>query len=80
VVRHKTRTELNFVDSYASNIAAYRVAGLIGLDAMIPMTAQREYEHEKGRSSAGWTRRWTRAIAETFDRLIAQRGAVRVLF
>ena len=42
------RTELDFVDSYAYNIAAYRVAELIGLDAMMPLTVEREYEHEKG--------------------------------
>jgi hypothetical protein len=47
------RTELDFVDSYAYNIAAYRVAELIGLDGMMPVTVEREYEHHKG-SLAWW--------------------------
>lgn len=47
------RTELDFVDSYAYNIAAYRLAELIGLDSMMPVTVEREYEHHKG-SLAWW--------------------------
>ena len=47
------RTELNFVDSYAYNIAAYKVAELVGLDDMMPVTVEREFEHHKG-SLAWW--------------------------
>ena len=57
------RTELDFVDSYAHNIAAYRLAELIGLDAMIPMTVEREYEHERG--SLVW---WVDAKMDEGDR------------
>lgn len=42
------RTEFDFVDSYAYNIAAYRLAELIGLDGMMPVTVEREYDHHKG--------------------------------
>src|SRR5262245_41903281 len=41
------RTELDFVDSYAYNIAAYRMAELIGLDNMMPVTVERQYERQK---------------------------------
>ncbi len=57
------RTELDFVDSYAYNIAAYRVAELLGLDAMMPMTVEREYEHQKG--SLVW---WVDAKLDEGDR------------
>jgi hypothetical protein len=42
------RTELNFVDSYKYSVAAYRVAQLIGLDEMMPVTVEREIDHQKG--------------------------------
>jgi hypothetical protein len=49
IFRYKDgRIELDFVDSYAYNIAAYRLAELIGLDDMMPVTVEREYEHHKG--------------------------------
>ena len=47
------QTELDFVDSYAYNIAAYRLAGLLGLDGMMPVTIEREWDHRKG-SLAWW--------------------------
>ena len=47
------RTELDFVDSYAYNIAAYRLAELLGLDGMMPVTVEREWDHRKG-SLAWW--------------------------
>jgi hypothetical protein len=40
--------EINFVDSYAYNIAAYRLAGLLGLDDMIPVTVERRWNGERG--------------------------------
>ena len=46
------RTELNFVDSYAYNIAAYRVAELLGLDDMMPVTVEAKWDGRKG--SLAW--------------------------
>lgn len=43
------RTELNFVDSYQYSIAAYRIAELLGLDDMMPVTVER---HWRGRDGA----------------------------
>ena len=40
--------ELNFVDSFAYNIAAYRLAALVGLDDMIPVTVERRWKGEQG--------------------------------
>lgn len=40
--------ELHFVDSFAYNIAAYRLAGLVGLDDMIPVTVERRWQGERG--------------------------------
>ena len=42
------RTEINFRDSYHSNIAAYEVAKLLGLSSMIPVTVERKWEGKKG--------------------------------
>jgi hypothetical protein len=42
------RTELDFVDSYKYTIAAYRLAVLLGLDDMMPVTVEREVDHHKG--------------------------------
>jgi hypothetical protein len=42
------RTEFDFVDSYRYNIAAYGVAELLGLDDMMPVTVEREWDHRKG--------------------------------
>ena len=41
-------TELHFVDSFAYNIAAYRLAGLVGLSDMIPVTVERRWRGERG--------------------------------
>jgi hypothetical protein len=45
-------TEANFVDSYHYNIAAYDLAGLIGLDDMIPVTVERKWQGKMG--AAAW--------------------------
>jgi hypothetical protein len=45
-------TELNFVDSYKYNIAAYELAELIGLDDMIPVYVERKWEGNTG--SLSW--------------------------
>jgi hypothetical protein len=47
------RIEPNFRDSYHFNIAAYRLAVVLGLDHMVPVTVERTYENRKG-SLAWW--------------------------
>ncbi|MEE2638007.1 MAG: hypothetical protein VYE68_12330 [Acidobacteriota bacterium] len=42
------RQELNFVDAYRYNIAAYRVAELLGLDHMMPVTVERSWDGRRG--------------------------------
>ncbi len=46
------RKELNFVDSYKYNIAAYELAAMLGLDDMVPVYVQRKYDGKTG--SFGW--------------------------
>jgi len=46
------RTEVNIVDSYRYNIAAYELAAMLGLDDMVPVYVQRKYEGKMG--SFGW--------------------------
>jgi hypothetical protein len=45
-------TELNFVDSYKYNIAAYEIAGLLGLDDMMPVYIERKWNGQTG--SISW--------------------------
>src|SRR6266849_4830886 len=45
-------TELNFVDSYKYNIAAYQLAELLGLDDMVPVYVERKWKGDAG--SFGW--------------------------
>jgi len=40
--------ELNFVDSYLYDIAAYQIAALLGLDGMMPVTVQRKWQAQNG--------------------------------
>ena len=40
-------TELNFVDSYMYNIAAYELAKLLGISDMIPVTVERSFRGKK---------------------------------
>jgi hypothetical protein len=42
------RTELLFVDSYHYNIAAYRIAALVGLGEMMPVTVERTWNGQEG--------------------------------
>jgi len=42
------RIELNFVDSYKYDIAAYRLAELLGLDDMLPVTVERKWQSNPG--------------------------------
>ncbi len=53
------RVELNFVDSYHYNIAAFGLAELLGLDDMIPVTVERRWNAKRGALS--W---W---LGETWD-------------
>ena len=45
-------TELNFVDSYKYNIAAYRLAELLGIDDMLPVYVERKWGGNPG--SLSW--------------------------
>jgi hypothetical protein len=44
--------ELNFVDSYKYNIAAYRLAELLGMDDMLPVYVERKWQGQVG--SLSW--------------------------
>jgi hypothetical protein len=55
--------ELNFVDSYKYNIAAYELAKLVGLGDMVPVTVLRKYEGEQG--SLSW---WVPSVLDEVDR------------
>jgi len=58
VDEHKSRKELgigfelNFVDSYRYNIAAYQLVELLGIDDMVPMYVQRKWKGQTG--SISW--------------------------
>jgi hypothetical protein len=47
-----SHTELNFVDSYKYNIAAYALAELIGMDDMLPVYVERKWKGDLG--SLSW--------------------------
>ena len=64
------RREMNFVDSYKYNIAAYELAALLGLDDMVPVYVERKWEGKTG--SFGW---WLPVKMDEADRL-KQRIAV----
>ena len=42
------KVELNFVDSYKYNIAAYEIATLLGLDHMMPVYVERRWNGQVG--------------------------------
>ena len=46
------KVEMNFVDSYKYNIAAYRLAELLGLDDMLPVYVERKWQGNPG--SLSW--------------------------
>ena len=48
----QSKVELNFVDSYKYNIAAYEIAGLLGLDSMMPVYVERRWNGQIG--SISW--------------------------
>jgi hypothetical protein len=47
----QSTTELNFVDSYRYNLAAYAVAGMLGLDHMMPVHVERRWNGQSGSMS-----------------------------
>jgi hypothetical protein len=47
----QAKTELNFVDSYRYNLGAYALAGLLGLDYMMPVHVERRWSGATGSMS-----------------------------
>jgi len=64
------RTELNFVDSYKYNIAAYTLAEMLGIEDMLPVYVERKYEGNPG--SLSW---WLPVKMDEADR-VKQKVAV----
>ena len=60
----QAKTELNFVDSYRYNLGAYAVAGLLGLDHMMPVHVERRWSGAVG--SISW---FAESIMDESDRL-----------
>jgi hypothetical protein len=58
------RRELNFVDSYKYNIAAFELATLLGLDDMVPVYVERKWKGKAG--SFGW---WLPVKMDEADRV-----------
>jgi hypothetical protein len=58
------RVELNFVDSYRYNIAAYQLAELIGLDDLLPVYVERKWQGKTG--SLSW---WLPVKMDEADRV-----------
>jgi hypothetical protein len=56
-------TELNFVDSYKYNIAAYELAELLGLDDLLPVYVERKWKGDTG--SLSW---WLPVKMDELDR------------
>ena len=58
------QTELNFVDSYKYNIAAYVLAERLGMDDMLPVSVEREWRGDAG--SLSW---WLPVKMDEMDRV-----------
>jgi hypothetical protein len=58
------KVELNFVDSYKYNIAAYELAELVGMDDMLPVYVERKWEGKTG--SLSW---WLPVKMDDADRV-----------
>jgi hypothetical protein len=56
--------ELNFVDSYKYNVAAYIVAELVGMDDMVPVYVERKWKGQTG--SISW---WLPVKMDEADRI-----------
>jgi hypothetical protein len=62
IMKFKTGvTELDFIDSYRYTLAAYRLAGLLGLDDMMPVTVERSWDGQKGALSWWLDVKWDEA-------------------
>ena len=61
--------ELNFVDAYRYNIAAYRIAELLGIDHMMPVTVEREWNGTPGAMT--W---WIDDVMMNEETRLAERG------
>ena len=57
-------SEINFVDSWRYNVAAYRLATLLGLDSMMPVTI--EYQYDGRRGALSW---WIDSLMDERRRL-----------
>jgi hypothetical protein len=60
----QAKTELNFVDSYRYNLGAYALAGLLGLDHMMPVHVERRWSGTVGAMS--W---WVDTLMDESDRM-----------
>src|SRR5688572_11370125 len=60
----QTSTELNFVDSYRYNLAAFALSELLGLDHMMPVYVERRWSGTTG--SIGW---WVTTLMHESERL-----------
>jgi hypothetical protein len=47
-VDNSRRAELDFVDSYRYNVAAYQIAELVGLERMVPVSVERRWQGTTG--------------------------------
>ena len=56
--------ELNFVDAYRYNLAAYALSGLVGLDHMMPVYVERRWDGKSG--SLSW---WVDTMMDEGERL-----------
>jgi hypothetical protein len=59
--------EVNFVDSWRYNVAAYRLTGLLGIQDMMPVTV--EYRHRGKVGALAW---WVTALMDEGERLKKQ--------
>jgi len=62
------KIELDFVDSYKYNIAAYQIAELVGLDSMVPVYVERKWQGKTG--SLSWWLPVKMDDAERFEKKI----------
>ena len=58
------QSEVNFVDSWRYNVAAYRLAGLLGLEGMMPVTVEYRYKSKPG--ALAW---WMDSLMDEGERL-----------
>ena len=57
-------SEVNFVDTWRYNVAAYQLAGLLGLQSMMPVTIEYRYRNRDG--SLAW---WMDSLMDEGERL-----------